>query len=373
MSAFAVRAGVSDGTGNTEVRELPLTTAVSRIRVESSAVCGTDVTLHDHGLKRPAVLGHHTIGRVDHLTPGDEKALGITVGTRVALEEYVGCGHCAECRSGRYRLCPAVDLWTGGERVGMIPVDRGSGLHGGNAEYMEISSRHVLHELPDDLASEMAAWTLPLANGVDWTIHAGGAGPGKTVVVIGPGYHGLSCVAAALASGADRVLVVGSTSAASAERLKLAREMGALTETSDEGTSERITGALGQVDAVIDTVGHPSTMASAVRMLGRSGVLVIAGLSGGDASLDTAAIVRNLITVKGVRGRSPQAVTKAIELLAGGRTRLDSVPTHRVPLEDIGATLRAMKEGRGPVTPHIVIDPWLPVESNSELLTGSAK
>ena len=155
MSAFAVRAGVSDGTGNTEVRELPLTTAVSRIRVESSAVCGTDVTLHDHGLKRPAVLGHHTIGRVDHLTPGDEKALGITVGTRVALEEYVGCGHCAECRSGRYRLCPAVDLWTGGERVGMIPVDRGSGLHGGNAEYMEISSRHVLHELPCSTCSRL--------------------------------------------------------------------------------------------------------------------------------------------------------------------------------------------------------------------------
>lgn len=150
-------------------------------------------------------------------------------------------------------------------------------------------------------------------------------------------------MAAALASGADRVLVVGSTSAASAERLKLAREMGALTETSDEGTSERITGALGQVDAVIDTVGHPSTMASAVRMLGRSGVLVIAGLSGGDASLDTAAIVRNLITVKGVRGRSPQAMTERSNFSRAAGLVSTACLRTACP-SNIGATLRAMKE-----------------------------
>lgn len=359
ITDLIVRAGVSDGAGSTEVRELPLAAAVSRIRVESSAVCGTDVTLHQKGLKAPAVLGHHAIGRIDFLTPEDEAVLGLKAGTRVAVEEYVGCGECAECLAGRYRLCPSVDLWTGGERVGMIPADRASGLHGGNAEYMEIGPRHKMHVLPEELSVEMAAWTLPLANAVDWTLHAGGVGPGKKVVVIGPGYHGLSCVAAAIAGGAETTIVVGRASATSAMRLDLARQMGAVPEISDEGLAERVLAEHGPVDAVIDTIGHPSTMALGIELLDRFGTLVIAGLSGGDAALDPTSIARKLLTVRGVRGRSPEAVEEAIRLLVAGSTRLEVVPTHAVALENAGATLRAMDAGAGPMTPHIVIDPWL--------------
>lgn len=364
-----VRAAVSDGRGESRVEERRLGGDVSRLRVESSAVCGTDVMLHDHGLKQAAVLGHHTIGRVEHLSPADAEALGIEVGTRVAVEEYVGCGHCAECRAGRYRLCPTVDLWTGGERVGMIPAGRGSGLHGGNAEYMELTSRHVLHPLPDRLSVEEAAWTLPLANAVDWTLDAGGVGPGKKVAVIGPGYHGLSCVAAAIAGGAEQVIALGRRS--SAGRLVLAEELGAAAELNDDTVVERIGETYGPLDAVIDTIGTPATMATAVGLLGRFGVLVIAGLSGGDAALDPTAIVRNLLTVRGVRGRSPQAVRRAIELLASGTTGLERIPTHYVSLDQVGQSLRDMHQGKAPVTPHIVIDPWLRAESTTEPLEAT--
>jgi threonine dehydrogenase-like Zn-dependent dehydrogenase len=353
-----VRAAVSDGRGQTRVEERPLPADVSRLRVESSAVCGTDVMLHDHGLKRPAVLGHHTIGRVEYLTPADAAALGIAVGTRVAVEEYVGCGACEECRAGRYRLCPAVDLWTGGERVGMIAADRGTGLHGGNAQFMELTSHHVLHPLPEQLAVDEAAWTLPLANAVDWTLDAGGIGPGAKVAIIGPGYHGLSCVAAAVAGGAERVIALGRPT--NAGRLALAEQLGAVAEINDDAVVERVREAHGPLDAVVDTIGTPATMATALGLLGRFGVLVLAGLGGGDAALDPTAIVRNLLTVRGVRGRSPQAVRRAIELLGSGTTGLERIPTHRVPLEGVGQALRDMSRGRAPVTPHVVVDPWLP-------------
>ncbi|WOP18881.1 zinc-dependent alcohol dehydrogenase [Raineyella sp. LH-20] len=374
MTALHVRAAVSDGAGSTVVRELTLPDTVSRLRVESSAVCGTDVMLHQRGLRAPAVLGHHTIGRIDHLTEADAEALGLEVGTRVAVEEYVGCGRCAECRAGRYRLCPSVDLWTGGERVGMIPVSRGSGLHGGNAEYLELSARHALHRLPDRLTVDEAAWTLPLANAVDWTLDAGGVGPGSTVAIIGPGYHGLSCVAAAVAAGAETVVAIARTS--SAHRLELARQLGAVTERNDDpdhDVVDVVRETYGPLDAVIDTIGRPETMASGLRMLGRFGVLVIAGLAGGDVALDPTAIVRNLVTVRGVRGRSPQAVERAIALLAAGGTGLERIPSYYVPLEGVGGTLRDMAEGRAPVTPHVVVDPWLrvtdpiPTESPKEI------
>jgi len=364
-----VRAAVSDGRGGTQVEEHHLPTGVSRLRVESSAVCGTDVMLHDRGLKQPAVLGHHTVGRVEHLTAADAAALGIEVGTRVAVEEYVGCGECAECRAGRYRFCPSVDLWTGGERVGMIPADRGTGLHGGNAEYMELTSHHVLHPLPEHLSVDEAAWTLPLANAVDWTLDAGGVGPRKKVAIIGPGYHGLSCVAAAKAGGAEQVIALGRPS--SAGRLALAEALGAVAELNDETVVERIRATHGPLDAVIDTIGTPQTMATAIGLLGRFGVLVIAGLSGGDAALDPTAIVRNLLTVRGVRGRSPQAVRRAIELLGSRTTGLERIPTHNVALEDVGQALRDMNDGKAPVTPHVVIDPWLRADTISESLEES--
>ncbi|ALG87026.1 hypothetical protein ACH46_18495 [Gordonia phthalatica] len=316
--------------------------------------------LHARGLRRPAVLGHHTIGRVEQLTPEVEAAVGVAVGTRVVVEEYVACGHCEECRAGDYRFCATVDLWTGGERVGMIPADRGSGLHGGNAEYLEIGLHHVLHRLPEGLSVDLAAWTLPLANAVDWTLFAGGVGPGATVAVIGPGYHGLSCAAAALAGGASTVVVVGPDSESGAARLGFAEGMGASIETSDDGLVDRMLARYGEVDTVVDTVGSPQTMATATALLKRFGVLVIAGLSGGDVPLDPTLIVRKLLTVKGVRGRAPQAVRRAIELLGEGRTGLESVPTHPVALEDVEATLNAMNTGRGPHSPHIVVDPWRP-------------
>ena len=363
MSALQARAAVSDGAGETRVRELTLPASVSRLRVESSAVCGTDVTLHSGGLRRPAVLGHHVVGRVEHLTDADSQVLGVSVGDRVVVEEYVGCGECAECRADRYRLCPAVDLWTGGERVGMIPADRGSGLHGGNAELMELTERHRLHVLPEHLSVEVAAWTLPLANAVDWTLRAGGVGPGTTVVVIGPGYHGLACVAAAVAGGAASVTVLGRSS--SAARLELARGLGAHAELSDDGVVERVHDRVGPVDVVVDTIGSPQTTATALRLLGRFGVLVMAGLAGGDAALDPTAIVRNMLTVRGVRGRSPAAVRRAIAMLDAGSTRLASIPTHYVPLERVGESLRAMGSGTGPTTPHVVVDPWLSHDADS--------
>ena len=356
-----VRAAVSDGRGQTRVEQRALPAGVSRLRVESSAVCGTDVMLHDHGLKRPAVLGHHTVGRVEHLAPAEAAALGVAVGTRVAVEEYVGCGACAECRAGRYRLCPTVDLWTGGERVGMIPADRGTGLHGGNAEFMELTSHHVLHPLPERLGVDEAAWTLPLANAVDWTLDAGG---------VGPGYHGLACVAAAVAGGAERVIALGLPS--NGGRLALAEQLGAVAEINDETVVERVRDAHGPLDAVIDTIGTPATMATALGLLGRFGVLVLAGLGGGDAALDPTAIVRNLLTVRGVRGRSPQAVRRAIELLGSGTTGLERIPAHRVPLEGVGQALRDMSQGRAPVTPHVVVDPWLRADPHQAETTADS-
>lgn len=358
-------AAVSDGRGRTVVRDLPVPATGSLLRVESSALCGTDVTLHEGGLPAPAVLGHHVIGHVVRLTDEDAARLRVGVGDRVAVEEYVGCGTCADCRAGDYRACAAVDLWTGGERVGMIPASRTSGLHGGNAGYLELSGRHALHRLPDVLDPDTAAWTLPLANAVDWTLSQGAVGRGSTVAIIGPGYHGLACVAAARSAGAADIRVLGQ--ARDTQRLAYAEALGAVAEVNDETVVDRITATVGLLDTVVDTIGTPETIAVAVGLLRRGGVLVLAGLAGGSAGIDLSQVVRKTLTVRGVRGRAPEAVRRAIDILSADDLPLDAVPSHHVPLDRVGETLHSLGEGSGPESPHVVINPWLPVDAAAVL------
>jgi threonine dehydrogenase-like Zn-dependent dehydrogenase len=360
-----VRAAVSLPEVATEVRYLDpagALGAVGWLRVESSAVCGTDVSLYQAGLDWPTVMGHHVVGRITALDPDRARAWSVAVGDLVGLEEYLPCQRpdCPECSvPGRYRMCPESDLWKGRRRVGLISAEEGSGLYGGNAEYMQLNANSILHKLPSDLDPDLASWTQPFANAVDWTINAGGAREGSTVVVIGPGYHGIAAVAAARAVGAKRIIAIGR----SAERLEIAETLGAEPVVNADGTDlgaliNAATGGHG-TDLILDTVGLGKAVSSAasgtLRKLGR---LVLAGLGPVPVTeVDFKALIRGANTITGVRGRSPEAVRQSIELLASGASGLELVPATHVPLEEVGDMLARLANGNGPASPHVVIRP----------------
>lgn len=347
----------------TEVRRLRTNPAAAGwLRVESSAICGTDVSLYSGGLAVPTVMGHHVIGTVVDLTPETARRWGVDVGDRVALEEYLPCGACEECERGVYRMCAETDLWRGRRRVGLQPVDVCSGLSGGNGEYVELQQSHVPHLVPKDLSATLAAWTLPLANAIDWTLDAAQVTQGSTVAIVGPGYHGLAAIAAARHAGAAQILAIGLPR--DAPRLAMAERLGALPiDASGDvvGLVRAATGGRG-VDAVIDTAGASTdTLNLNLRLLARFGRLIVAGISGGDLSkVDLQLVVREVLTLSGVRGRSPDAVRRSIDLLASGKSGLDvAVPTLEIGLDEVGSTLSALSEGHGPATPHVVVKPRL--------------
>ncbi|TWE22327.1 zinc-dependent alcohol dehydrogenase [Prauserella muralis] len=362
--ATAALASVALGDGHAEVRELPLTACAEDagwLRVDASGICGTDVALFSGKLAGPCVLGHHVLGQVAALGELAASRWDLAQGDWVVVEEYLPCGQCAPCRRGRYRLCPDTDLWRGGRRVGLVPVSEPPGLYGGNAEYLYLSPNSVPHKVPEGLAAELAVWALPLGNALDWVLGAGRLEAGETVVVFGPGYHGIAAAAAARHAGARQVIVCGLER--DQARLELAAALGATPLTL---SGDHLVSAIGDLtggsmaDVVLDLAASPpETFTDAARLLGQGGRLVLAGAkSPPAASVDTSALTRLTATVVGVRGRAPQRVRQSLELLRGGGLGLEKVPTETVALSAVGTMLDRMAAGTGPDTPHVVVRPW---------------
>jgi threonine dehydrogenase-like Zn-dependent dehydrogenase len=346
-----------DGTVRPERFPVPeVADGAALLEVEASGVCGTDLELLAGGLDAPVILGHHVVGRLHEVGEAAGRDWRLGRGQRVVVEEYLPCGACEACRGeGTYRFCPDTDLFGGGRRVGLVPVSVPPSLWGGNAELLALPANAVLHPVPDDLNAQDAVWTLPLANAFDWT--AGSAElPGASVVVVGPGLHGLCAVVAARLCGASTIVVAGLPH--DRPRLAMARELGAtdVVENVGDGLLDAVRAATGGqgADLVVHTAGPD--VAASTTLVRRLGTLVLAGI-GGTTPLDGAALVRGAVTVRGVRGRDPRWVTRALEELAAGTTRLESVPTRTVAIDGVGHVYDAMRHGELSATPHVVVRP----------------
>lgn len=344
-----VPAAVSLPDGTTEVRDLPGAGPGSGwLRVLGSGVCGTDVALAQGGLTGPTVLGHHVVGVVETHRELDSGAL-------VVLEEYLPCGTCDLCRAGDHRFCPETDFWAGGRRIGTLPADE-AGPSGGNAARLRLPPTAVMHRVPDGLDPLLAVWAQPFGNALDWVLGAGALAAGETLVVLGPGYHGVAAVAAGIVGGAGRVVVAGR--AQDRERLAVAADLGAVPVDGND-LAARVADLTGgrMADVVLDATGSGS-VARGLDLLGLRGRLVLSSpTTPPSPPLDTAAMTRRTLTVRSVRGRSPARLREALDLLAAGRSGLEGVPTAEVPLAGVGDLYARLAAGDGPATPHVVVVP----------------
>ena len=359
-------ASVVVAPGVSELRTLPLPEIdedAGLLRVESAGVCGTDVGNYLRA-GPPRILGHENVGTVVKLGRRAAERWGVEEGARVAVEEYLPCGHCALCRTTDYRLCAATDSRAGGTRFGSTPVAQAPGLWGGYSQYLYLHPRTVLHRIPDDLDAHIAAMTLPVSNGFEWAVIEGKAGPGKTVVVIGPGQQGLACVYAAKRAGADRNAVLGL--ARDVQRLELARKYGADLVVNIEKQDpvpliEEFTGGVG-ADLVLDTArGDATTLRWGVAMVAQRGQILVS--TGADVVDGVAmkALQWKLASLRGVRGHSNAAVAWAITTLNQDDSPLVAMSTHVFGLDEVDQAIRATGGELSSDVVHVTVDPWKPV------------
>lgn len=369
--ADRVRAAVATEAYTTEIRDLPLPRlgpGDGLLRIEVAAICGTDWEIYGRRSRGrglgPLILGHENVGRVVALGADAEARWGVAVGDRVAVEEFLPCGTCRLCRGGDYRICAATDS-RGDDpflRYGSTPLSVPPALYGGFAEYLYLHPRSILYRLGDNLPPELAALFVPISNGIRWVIQEGGLRLGQTIVVIGPGQHGLGCVVAAREAGAGRVIVVGTSQ--DTERLKVATSLGAdHVLVADEVTA---------VDAVLDLTGGdgahmvvdlapgaPSTVEDAIAMAAKRGRVVLASSKHGRAvsGFPHDVVVRKELAVMGVRGHDHRSVEPAIELIRSRRYPLGLLCTHRFPLDAVHDALRVAGARTDPGAVHVSVLP----------------
>ncbi|RSK53752.1 zinc-dependent alcohol dehydrogenase [Bacillus canaveralius] len=356
--AEKVFAAVATGAKQTELQEFKmpaLTPEEGILRVEIVGVCGTDVSYYSKN-HEPRILGHHVVGYIESIGEVASKKWGVSKGDRVAMEEYIPCGQCESCRTGVYRSCRFTDPRAGGIRYGTIPVSLAPSLWGGFSQYMYLHPNTVLHKMAKHVPAVEAALTLPLANGFEWICMEGNVKPGKVVAIHGPGQQGLACGLAAKAAGAE-VIMVGRSS--SLRRLELARELGMdhIINISTENLLFRVheitAGKL--VDVVLDvTSGGTAPVTSSLEITKKGGTVLLGAYkyqSIPDFNSDV--IIKNTLTVKGVRGHSYQSVKMAVEFIESGQFPLSKLNSHNYSLDQVDLALRTAG-GEGELSPLLV-------------------
>jgi 2-desacetyl-2-hydroxyethyl bacteriochlorophyllide A dehydrogenase len=288
------------------------------VDVRRAGVCGTDVELFtrelpyfDQGKSSfPLCPGHEWCGTVSAVGPQADPGW---IGARVTGDTMLGCGHCRRCRSGRHHVC------ADRREIGI------AGWDGALAEQLLVPAGS-LYRLPDTVDDQAGALVEPGGNAFR-AVRAALAGPGRTVLVWGPGSIGLLAAAFARAAGAE-VDVAGLDS----RRETLARDFGASRYWTAADAPERT------YDAVIDCTGDETVPALALPYVEPGGRMVYIGLSRVPSLVDTRTIALNDITAVGILGASA-GLAAAIEHYADGRVDPRPLARLTVGLDDAAAAL----------------------------------
>src|ERR1700733_8387874 len=311
------------------------------VDVRRAGICGTDVELFTGQLayfaqgktRFPVRPGHEWCGVVSAVGPGVPAGW---VGVRVTGDTMLGCGRCVRCRAGHRHVC--ADRY----EVGIT-----GGWPGALAERVLVPA-WSLHRLPDALDDRSGALGEPGGN-AGRAASAAQAGPGRRILVCGPGTIGLLTTAFATAFGAS-VHVLGADDSPGVDdgRRALARSFGA----SEYWTPADLPPVT--YDAVVDATDDHRIPAFALTLAEPAGRVVFIGVSGVPSLIDSRDLVLGDLTAVGILGASA-GLGPAIEHYADGRVDPSRLASVTVGLDQAAEAL-AGQIGTGSGT-KIHIDP----------------
>ncbi len=333
-----MRAVVIDAPGRIRVDNVPDPTPRPDevlVRVGACGICGTDLHIIDGEsplARYPVIPGHEFAGEVVALGSDIAQSNGngeanITVGSRVAIDPNLYCGHCDFCRTGHENLClnyAALGVTTNGAIAQCVAVPMA-----------------LAYLLPDSMSLREGALIEPVSCAVHG-MHSLNPRSGDTFLIVGAGTMGLLLLQLALRGGASRVAMVD----VNMQRLASAEELGA-TRTYKDIERALADESLG-FNCVIDATGVPAVIENAFMAVKRGGKFMVFGVASNEAriSLSPFRIYNDEITIVGSMAIlfSFQA---ALDLISSGVINTQAMLTEALPLQDFSRGLEMVRKGQG--------------------------
>jgi L-iditol 2-dehydrogenase len=293
------------------------------VKVASVGVCGSDVHYYQHGkigpyiVDHPLILGHELSGTISAVGKNIDPA---RIGSRVAVEPQRPCRTCAQCKAGRYNLCPDIEFYA-------TPP-----IHGGFCEFVKIQSDFA-YDIPEAISFDAAALIEPLSVGI-WAAKRAEITVGSRVLVAGAGPIGLIMAQVARAFGAAEVYITDINE----ERRNFALKHGATVGL--DPRTDQVEGL--EVDAFMDASGVAGAVSQGIKAVGPAGRVILVGMGNDDVTLPVSYIQGKEIWVSGVF-RYANTWPTAIELVASGKVDLDILVTHKFGLDEVEAALNSAK------------------------------
>ncbi len=280
----------------------------SLVKILLCAVCNTDKEVRKG--YRPdfrGVLGHEFVGEV--VESSDESL----VGKRVVGELNAACGECIYCKTGRPSHCNERRV------LGMKNKD------GAFAEYMTIDT-NLLHVVPDELPTEIAIFTEPLAAAFEilTQVHVS---PNKNAAVLGDGRLALFVAQVLAGTGID-LTVIGKHE----DKLELFKPFAKVTT---EGEIEGY-------EYVAECTGSPSGLQKAMNLVRKKGTIILKSTYAGTIDLNMSMMVVNEVSIVGSRCGPFEP---ALKMLKEGKISLPPIELYECKDFEKAFESRAFKAG----------------------------
>lgn len=238
----------------------------SLVRILLSAVCSTDKeVLKGYRPDFRGIMGHEFVGVVE-----ESSDLSL-IGKRVVGEINEVCHECLYCKTGRPHHCAN-------------RTTPGLSKDGCFAEYMVLKTEN-LHVVPDELPTEVAVFTEPLAAAFE-ILEQVLVEKNTPVGILGDGRLAL-CIANVMNYAGADVTVIGKHP----EKLKLFEN---IANTTTEHIQENY-------EIVIEATGSPQGIGIAMELVRKKGTIVLKSTYADNASINLSMIPVNEITVVGSR------------------------------------------------------------------------
>jgi L-iditol 2-dehydrogenase len=236
------------------------------LRVEATAICGSDVNRYIHGHREyPMILGHEAAGTIVAAGIDVDPAL---VGQRAAVIPLVPCFTCDRCVAGLFSLCASYSF-IGSRRPGAL------------AEAVAVPATNLCI-LPADMPAETGALIEP-ATVARHMLATGEPARGGSAVVFGAGSIGLMTVQWLRARGVTSIVSVDPIEANRRAALQLGAT--AALDPTDEFEAA-VRRHLGDgADVIYEASGSPAALSQTIDAAKPRATVVLGGNQPQDASL----------------------------------------------------------------------------------------